>query len=326
MRIILDCDPGNGISGSDIDDGLALGLILKSKEMELLAVTTVAGNTKVEDGLACAFAVLEAAGSKVPVYRGAAHALLESPTPWRRELDGRGEREPAAGLWKGIARPAMTGTPAPGSAAQAIVRLVNEDPGNVVIAAVGPLTNIAQAMLIDPDLPKKVKHIAIMGGGFGVTHRPQELNFGYDPEAAHIVCVSGAPITLVPLDLTLRTTFTLEDNARLSASTDPLARFLAETTEPWIRYVATTRNRNGCPLHDPLAVAILLDPTLVSIDQVCVDVELSGRLTRGRPVSWRPEDAIGSRGLVLPEVKPIGVAMEVRNDALVELMVGRLLS
>ena len=326
MRIILDCDPGNGIPGSDVDDGLALGLILKSPEMELLAVTTVAGNTKVDDGVRCAFAVLEAAGAAVAVHRGAPQALLEAPGPWRRELDGRGEREPAAGFWRGVPRPEPVGTPARGCAAEAIVRLVNEHPGEVTIVAIGPLTNVAQAIMIDPALPGKVKRISIMGGAFGVPHLPQELNFGYDPEAARIVVASGARITLVPLDTTLRTSFLPEDNARLSASADGLARFLGETTAPWIRYVSALRKRAGCPLHDPLAVALLLDPSLVDVERVCVDVELSGRLTRGRPVSWRPENVLAARGLVLPDVPPIDVVVDVRNDRLVEMIVERLLA
>ena len=326
MRIILDCDPGNGIPGSDIDDGLALGLILRSQEMELLAITIVGGNTAVDDGISAAHAVLDAAGVTVPVHRGASRPLIEDPSNWRRELDGRGQVDPAAALWKGIPSPRRRTDVAETAAAEAIVRSVNASPHEITVIAVGPLTNIAQAILIDPELPRKVKHISIMGGCFGVPHRVEELNFGYDPEAARIVMTSGAPITLVPLDTTLKTNLSLADNARLSASPNQLARFLGETTEPWIRYGMAARGRSGCPLHDPVAVALLLDPSLVTTNRVCVDVELHGRLTRGRPVSWRPEDPTPARGITLPALMPIDVAMDIHNDQLVALMIERLLA
>jgi inosine-uridine nucleoside N-ribohydrolase len=211
-------------------------------------------------------------------------------------------------------------------AAETIVRLVNENPGEITIIAVGPLTNVAQAMLIDPDLPRKVKRISIMGGTFAVPHRVEELNFGYDPEAARIVCTSGAPITLVPIDVTLTTNMTLADNAKLVAAPSRLAKFLGETTDPWIRYITTVRSpdRTGCALHDPLAVALLLDPSLVTCDHVCVDVELHGRVTRGRAVSWRPEDPMPSRGMNLPKLPPIDVVMTANNPPFVALMLDHL--
>jgi inosine-uridine nucleoside N-ribohydrolase len=325
MRVILDCDPGNGIPGSDIDDGLALGLILRSREMELVAVTIVGGNTAVDDGVSAAYAVLEAAGATIPVHRGAARPLIEDPMNWRRELDGRKKSEPTATLWKDVPGLRARADVAQPFAAEAIVRLVDASPHEITLIAVGPLTNVAQAMLIDPELPRKVKHISIMGGNFGVPHRVEELNFGYDPEAARIVMASGAPITLLPLDTTLKTSMSLADNARLLASPDRLARFLGETTEPWIRYGMAVRGRNGCPLHDPLAVALLLDPSLVTKHRVCVDVELHGRLTRGRPVSWRPEDLVPARGITLPALSPVDVVMDVQNDPMVALMIDRLL-
>ena len=96
MRIVLDCDPGNGIPGSDIDDGLALGLILSCPEFQLEAVTIVGGNTPVELGVPSGLAVLEAAGSDVPLYRGASSPLVEDQGPWRTDLDGRRSIEPAS--------------------------------------------------------------------------------------------------------------------------------------------------------------------------------------------------------------------------------------
>jgi inosine-uridine nucleoside N-ribohydrolase len=325
VKVILDCDPGNGFPGADIDDGLALGLILRSPELELLAVTVVAGNVPVDMGVRSGLAVLETAGADTPLYRGAERPLLEDPAPWRAHMEGRGRSELAASMWTGIGSPRPTRKATPGGAAEAIIRLVDQHPGEVTIIAVGPLTNVASAILLDPELPRKVARFVIMGGGFGVPNKPQELNFGYDPEAARIVVTAGAPTTLVPLDTTLKTGLTLTENARLTASSDPLANMLGRTCEPWIKYISATRKRTGCALHDPLAVAVILDPSLVTISTVPVDVELVGRLTRGRPVSWVVNDPSPNAGLRLPDVKPIDVAVDVRNDAFVELMMKRLL-
>ncbi len=325
MRIILDCDPGNGIPASDIDDGLALGLILKSPEFQLEAVTIVGGNTPIDVGLRSGLAVLEAAGADVPLYRGASRPLVEDHTAWRAELDGRQKQEPAVSLWKDIVDPRPARMPSEGNAAEMIVRIVNAHPGEVTIAAVGPLTNLAHAMLLDPDLPQKVQRIAVMGGCFGAWHRPQELNFCYDPEAARIVVTSGAPLILVPIDTTLQTALLLEDNARLTASSDPLAHFLGVTCDPWIRYIARARSRIGCALHDPLAVAVLLDQSFVTIERACVDVELGGRLTRGRPVSWIPGAPVLTAGLHLPDVPQIEIVTGVDDAAFKETMLQRLL-
>ena len=164
-----------------------------------------------------------------------------------------------------------------------------------------------------------------MGGGFGVWHRPQELNFCYDPEAARIVVTSGAKVILVPLDTTLQTALLLEDSARLAASSDPLARFLGVTCDPWIRYLEVVRKRTGCALHDPLAVAVLLDRSFVTVETACVDVELVGRLTRGRPVSWHRGSPLPSSGLTLPNVPEIEIVTGVDGAAFKAFMMSRLL-
>ena len=325
MRIVLDCDPGNGIPGSDIDDGLALGLILSCPEFQLEAVTVVGGNTAVEQGVPSGLAVLEAAGSDVPLYRGASRPLVEDQGPWRADLDGRRSVEPALSLWKDVPYPAPKRLVAQGAAAEAIVRLINAHPGEVVIAAIGPLTNLAQAMFLDPDLPRKVKQITIMGGGFGIWHRLHELNFSYDPEAAHIVMTSGAPIILVPLDTTLKTSLLLADNARLTASANPLARFLGVTCDPYIRYVEQVRGRTGVPLHDPLAIAMLLDRSFATIETACVDVELNGRYTRGRSVSWLPDSRQPSPAHILPKLPTVEIVTDVDHLAFKEFLLQRLL-
>ena len=324
MRVIFDTDPGNGFPATDIDDGLALALILNSPELTLEAVTIVGGNTPVELGQRSALRMLELAQSNVPVFGGSRRPILEDQTVWRHELDGRGEVSLAVDLWRDIEQPQPSRRIETERAADAIVRLVDQSPGALTIVAVGPLTNVAVAMLLDPELPRKVHRIVIMGGNFGVWHHLQELNFNYDPEAARIVLTSGAHITLVPLDTTLKTFLTLTQNQRLIRSERALTRFVGTTSEPWIRWIAQRDDREGCALHDPLAVAALIDPSLVTFERVRVDVELAGRLTRGRTVSWKPDDTSLKEGVGLHALAPIEVATGVNNDRFVGFLLDRL--
>ncbi|MEV0385903.1 nucleoside hydrolase [Nonomuraea sp. NPDC050643] len=324
MRVIIDCDPGNTIPASDVDDGLALGLALAAPEVTLEAVTVVAGNTPRDVGVAVARDLLARAGADdVPVFPGAAAPLVEDPAPWRADLDRRRDTEQARDLWHGIATapPVPVGEPV---AAAEIVRRVAAAPGEIHLVAVGPLTNVAQALALRPELASELASLTIMGGAFAVRGLLQELNFGYDPEAAHVVLTSGAPITLVPYDVTRLTSFTLADLDRL-AGHGPLADYLTETTRPWVRWVAEARGLPGCYLHDPLAVAVLLEPGLATRQRVRVDVELRGALTRARPIAW---DASGqvqrATGLRLPDIEPIDVLDGVNNDRLVSYLVDTL--
>ncbi len=325
MKVIFDTDPGNGFPGSDIDDGLALGLLLSSPEIDLLAVTIVNGNTPSTLGQRSALHMLHLAGSTVPVFVGEPPRSSSNARAWREQLDADAASALAQSLWADVQTP-RTGTSVQvETAADAIIRLANEHRGELVIVAVGPLTNVAAAFRTDPELPGKLKRIVVMGGSFGVWHHPVELNFGYDPEAAQIVMVSGVPITLVPLDTTLKTTFTLAHAAVLEGSSKPLVRFLGSTCEPWIRWVEQKYGSAGCALHDPLAVAVLLDPSLVAIDSVRVEVELTGPLTRGRPVSW-PPDRRGFGAADLPTGPLVDVAVDVDGDRFRDGLLQRLMS
>lgn len=326
MRVIIDCDPGNTIPASDVDDGLALGLALAAPGVTLEAVTVVAGNTPRDVGVAVAHDLLDRAGARdVPVFPGAAAPLVEDPAPWRADLDGRRDTQRARDLWRDVpATPHVVGGD-PVAAAE-IVRRVAASPGEIHLVAVGPLTNVALALRLRPQIATELASLTIMGGGFAVPGLLQELNFGYDPEAAHAVLTSGAPITLVPYDVTRLTTLTLADIDRLQGH-GPLAGYLADTTRPWIRWVAEARGLPGCHLHDPLAVAVLLEPGLATRRRVRVDVELRGTLTRARPIAW---DASGrvqrATGLRLPEIEPVDVLDGVDNDRLVSFLVETLVT
>ncbi len=328
MRLILDCDPGNGIPGADIDDGLALGLALRSPEIELEAVTVVAGNVPVDRGVECALEVLEAAGAEhVPVHRGAARPLLQDPAGWRARLDDRRYDRLAQELWREV-RPTGSRRAAHGTAAaHALVDRVNERPGEITVVAVGPLTNVATAMLLDPGWGEKVARVVVMGGAFDRPNTLQELNAAYDPEATHLVFTSSAPLLVVPLDVTMRTFLRLTDVDRLDAAGTPLGTYLGRTVRPWVAWLAERFGRDGCPLHDPLALAAVLDPGVITTRTACVDIELHGTLTRGRTVAWDGDDEETLQsGLHLPEVRAATVADGVDNDRFLPLLLDRLTS
>lgn len=320
-KLIIDCDPGNGVPAADIDDGLALALAVAHDDLlSLGAITVVSGNTHRDVGYAVARDFVTRLGLEIPVYAGAERALLEPPHQWRARQDGNELRSDVTEAWTGVRRPPPVSIGSPDAAVR-IVELVSADPGAFTIVAIGPLTNIAMAMELEPRLPDLVRDIVIMGGAFNVPGFLQELNFGVDPEAAHIVLTSGASITLVPLDTTSQTLFTHADLDRLLDAPGPVAQYVVETTRPWIDYAAAWRRIDGCLLHDPLTVALLIDPDVAEYEQRIVDVELLGTLTRGRAIWWTEDNLRLHVGLRLPRsVRPIRVATRVDNARLVELL------
>lgn len=326
MRLVIDTDPGNGVAGSDVDDGLAIGLALRSPEIEVLALTVVAGNVPVDQGVRGALEILHAAGAThVPVHRGAERPLVQDPRPWRALLDTRREDPQAQKQWEGIEPGEVSSEVRPEPAAQVLVDLVDRHPGEVTVLAIGPLTNIATAILLDPQWPAKVERVVWMGGAFELPDVLQELNAAYDPEATHLVLTSGAPLLVVPLDVTLTTYMHLDEVTRLEQAGDPLTAYLGRTVRPWVTWLADRFDRQGCPLHDPLALAALLDPGVIRVRTRAADIELSGRLTRGRTVAWdATNDELLQVIVPLPDTPPVDIAYAVDNGRFMPLLLDRL--
>ena len=208
MRLIIDCDPGNGVPGANVDDGPALAPALAAKpQLQLELISIVAGNTPREVGFAVATELLAQSGYQVPVALGAARALSEPPEPWRAHLDRPIADPKLAALWRDLPAPSLANAPAP-DAAIAIGELICRHPGEITLVAIGPLTNVAHAMQLYPQMAQAVKEIVIMGGVFNVNGYIKDTNFGLDPEAARLVLNSGATITLAPLDVTTQTMLT----------------------------------------------------------------------------------------------------------------------
>ncbi|MGO2367874.1 MAG: nucleoside hydrolase [Serratia sp. (in: enterobacteria)] len=320
MRLIIDCDPGNGVPGANVDDGLALALALAARpRLSLELISIVAGNTPRDVGFAVAHHLLQQTGYQVPVVAGAACALSEQPEPWRAHLDRAITDPDLAHLWRETPYPRATTTTTP-NAAVAIGELICNNPGEITLAAIGPLTNVAHALQLYPQMAQAVKEIVIMGGVFNVEGYIKDTNFGLDPEAARQVLTSGANITLAPLDVTTQTMLTQADLARMTQPDTPLCRYLRTTTQPWIDYSRHTRHLPGCWIHDALVIAWLLEPALVTTEEYFVDVALEGAMTRGSSRRWRPDSLRLTVGMPQPTGKPVRVMQQVDNSRLLALI------
>lgn len=311
-RIILDTDLGMGAPGSDIDDGFALALAHADPGICVDLVTTVNGNTDVESATILTAGLVRRLGmGDVPVVKGAAAPLVRPGTT----------REPAADV---AALRASAPPPAPGYAAVAIAEHVMAHPGEITIVAIGPLTNVAAALSLEPRLAANVAEIVVMGGIFFSTmpsHAlPGEWNVWVDPEAAQAVLRSGMPQRWVGLDVTLQVRLTREHAARMLAASTPFAPFAGEATLAWIEHShaenpGSALDADSCAMHDPLAVAVLTRPDLVEFREAAVTVVTGEGPARGVMLTDVGESAD-------PPPATCRVAARVDADAFVEHFLG----
>jgi purine nucleosidase len=282
-RVLLDTDLAMGEPGSDIDDGFALALAVADPDLSLELVTTVNGNTHVDLATRLTLELLDRLGATgVPVARGATAPLLRASP--------RSPRDAETVLPPGTDRSGRD----LGHAARHLVERVMADPGELTVVAIGPLTNVALALALEPRLAGAVREIVVMGGVYlghtNVAAMPGEFNFWVDPEAAAMVLASGAPLRLVGLDVTRRVRMSTEDAARLRRQGGVFGSFAADCTDGWIEHLARTvpgdeREHGSCALHDPLAVAAVSHPELLTWREAHVDVETAGERTRGVAVA-----------------------------------------
>ena len=281
-RIILDTDLAMGAPGSDVDDGFALALATDLSDMRVELVTTVNGNTDVETSTLLALDLLARLGrTDIPVVKGAAAPLLQP-------LHAHPARDRVAGVRERLAHL----SPTPGYAATAILDHILANPGEVTLVAIGPLTNVALALAMEPALATAVKEIVVMGGVFLRTTRvltmPGEFNIWIDPEAAAMVLNSAAPVRFIGLDVTLQVQLTRTDADTLHDTGRPFASYAGQCAHAWIDYLGTAfpgQNMVSAPMHDALAVAVVSDPNLVTWEPARVAVETTSPLTRGITVA-----------------------------------------
>ena len=269
------------------DDGLALALALGSPELDILGVTTVAGNFSMEQATADALKMLEVAGrDRIPLYEGANMPLVHQKSDFATRTHGKWWSDdpppmPPGGFAKKKAERQ--------SAMEFIAQTVTANPGQIEILAIGPLTNIAMAIRNYPALAPKIKQLVIMGGavatlpdGGGNVTPNAEFNFWVDPEAAKIVLRSGIPISLSPLNVSRKTKFTKAWYDQIVKADTPITRLIADTMGPEF----VKKPDDVQLMYDQVAVGSLIDPTLVKTKEMYVDVDASHDIDYGTSIGW----------------------------------------
>ena len=273
-KIILDCDPGH-------DDAVALLLAHGSPEIELLAVTTVVGNQTLEKVTRNALAIARVANiTGVPFAAG-------SPRPLVRTIENAPDIHGESGM-DGPELPDPAIELDPRHAVDLIIDTVMaHEPGTVTLVPTGGLTNIALAVRKEPRIAERVKEVVLMGGGYHVGNwsAVAEFNIIIDPEAAHIVFNEKWPLTMVGLDLTHQALATDEVAGRIAAVGTKPAKFVGELLEFFGKTYKDAQGFDFPPVHDPCAVAYVIDPSVMTTRRVPLDVELTGTLTLGMTVA-----------------------------------------
>jgi inosine-uridine nucleoside N-ribohydrolase len=273
-RVIIDTDPG-------IDDAMAILLALNSPELKVEALTVVPGNVEASQGLENGLKLVSLARRcDVPVAGGAQHPLNQKLI--------------TAQFWHG--KNGLADVELPPSKCKAdsrfgpdlIIELVHQYPHEITLIAVGPLTNVALAISNDPTIVPLVKDIVIMGGSIsgGNVNGAAEANIYGDPEAASIVFNAGWIVTMIGSDVSERTLMTRKYLSQLQALHGPESDFISKLADFYLTR-SEKSGYSGAAMYDPLAVATVIDPTLVTLKEMHVDVETKGEFTRGETVANR---------------------------------------
>ncbi|MDF3980521.1 nucleoside hydrolase [Luteibacter sp. PPL201] len=282
LPLLIDTDPG-------VDDALAI--LMAHAHTDVAALTVAAGNVGLGHTVRNARTLVDLIGATTPVFAGCPSPLVRTPeedAAFVHGADGFGD----------VGFPEPRHRAEAEHAALALIRLTREHPGELTLVALGPLTNLALAVRLDPSLPERVKRLVIMGGavtGRGNTGKvPAEFNIGFDPEAAHVVFEAFPLFDLVDWEATVRHAFPDALYDGWVAADDARARFFGQIFATARRFNAK-HEREGFIAADALAMAVALDPGIVTRAETRhVAIELDGRLTRGATVvDW--QDRLGGR-------------------------------
>jgi purine nucleosidase len=313
--LLIDTDPG-------VDDALALLLAARSPELDIVGLTTVFGNAAVEVTTRNALALRDLIGRlDVPICMGAAAPLAGpylGPVLQVHGHDGMGDGE---------ALPAPRANPKPdASAAEFIVATVRERPGKLTILALGPLTNLALALALEPDLERRTEAVIVMGGNAVVPGNPTPAagaNMLGDPEAADRVLGADWPVTMVGLDVTHQVNLQGVQIDRLARADGPVGAIASKALPLYRQFFERTNGIDGIYLHDPTAVGYLLWPELFSISAWPMRVETAG-FSRGKtwPNMGGTDEAEPDEWRSRPK---IDVCVSVEASELADRVVNRLL-
>jgi purine nucleosidase len=274
QRVIIDTDPG-------IDDAFAILLGLNSPELKVEALTVVPGNVDGRQGLENALKIVSLAGRCDVIVSGGAQHPLNQKLITAQYWHG------PKGLG-GVELPASKCKADPRFGPDLIIELAHKYPHEITLIPVGPLTNIALAVSKDPSIVPLVKMIVIMGGSItgGNVNGAAEANIYNDPEAASIVFNAGWMVTMIGSDVGERTLITRKHLAQLQAVHGPESDFVAKLADFYLTR-SEKSGYQGAAMYDPLAVATAIDPSLVTLKDMHVDVETRGEFTRGETVANR---------------------------------------
>ena len=295
IPVILDCDPG-------VDDAIAFLLAKQLPQLNVLAITSVAGNVGLEHTTYNALGLLEFLDWNIPVYRGAAGPIFRKRVEAAEVHGSNG----MAGFDLPHTRAEVEGE----SAWDAIHQYALEQKGALEIIAIGPLTNLAMAFLKYPDLPQLIKRIVIMGGSTdaGNATPAAEFNIYADPEAADIVFCSGVPVHMCGLDMTMKALMTPNELDQIAAMGSKEAVFFRNVVQDIVGFMRRL-GIIGINMHDPAAVLYAADDSIFKAYPAGIRVETKGAITQGKTVTDLFSDAKWHKNGF--------VAMDINRDAFV---------
>ncbi|MEO5834705.1 MAG: nucleoside hydrolase [Nakamurella sp.] len=275
VPMFLDCDTG-------IDDAMALVYLLNSPDIDLVGVATVSGNIDAAGGARNTLDLLALAGrADIPVAVG-------NHDPQAGHYDGGAPHVHGDNGIGNVTLPRSGNEPAAGTGAELLVKLARQYRGRLHVVAIAPLTNLAEALRLEPDLPNLVSHVTIMGGAAlvpGNITAVAEANIGNDPEAAAEVFAASWDLTLVPLDVTMSHRFDEADRQELLSDGRPVPVALGEMLDYYFGFYFTVFGDRHCALHDPLAAAIAVGAVIPDLaPTVRVAVEAGSGPSRGQTV------------------------------------------
>ena len=277
QRILIDTDPG-------VDDSMAILFAFCSPEVRVEGLTAVYGNSGTENSTINALRLVELVGKpNIPVARGAEKPLLRDYAGFGWRVHGRN------GIGE-IDYPLPKGKPDPRRAAQLIVDTIMANPGEITLVALGPLTNVALAVSLEPLIAKYVKEVVLMGGAAnakGNASRVAEANIHNDPEAAKIVFNAPWSVTMVGLDVTRKTVMTPAYVENLGTA-NPFTNFISRILPYYMAFYLENTGLEGLYVHDSSALAYVIDPSLFETKLVHVEVETNSTVNKGlTAVDWR---------------------------------------
>ncbi len=272
-KIIIDCDPGH-------DDAMAILLAGAQKDLDILGITTVAGNSPVENTTRNALIITQIAELDIPVYKGMDRPMVREP------YFAGGEVVHGKSGLEGPKLPPLEKEAEKEHAVDFIIETVKANKGDITLVPTGPLTNIGMAFRKAPEIIPWVREISLMGGAIneGNVTPSAEFNIFFDPEAADIVFSSGIPTFIAPLELTHQALVGPKELDRIRDLGSSISRLVVDLLEFYSQFHKRRYHMEGAPLHDPCAVLYLIRPDLIEVKKMFVQIETKGELTAVRTV------------------------------------------